>query len=68
MRKQADNANRYLVHKVRNSLAHLKLIHRELKKVSLEIERALNLYREMIDEVVEQYENIISNGKNTKDE
>lgn len=68
MKNQAKNANKYLVHNVRNSLVHIKLLHRELQQITLRIERTLNVYREMIDDVVEQYEHCISNGKDTEDE
>ena len=68
MKKQAENASKYLVHNLRNSLVHIKLLHRQLEKISLDIEKTLNTYREMIDEVVNEYENRLSNGQNSKDE
>ena len=66
MKKQVENANKYLVHNVRNSLVHIKLLQRQLERISLDIEKTLNIYREMIDDLVNEYENRLSNGKNSK--
>lgn len=66
MKKEINEANKYLVHNVRNSLVHLKLIQRRLWMISLDIEKTLNIYREMIDELVEK--NDKSDGENSKDE
>lgn len=68
MKKQVEEANKYLVHNVRNSLVHLKLIQRQIYKISLDIEKTLNIYREMIDDLVSEYENRLSDGENSKDE
>ena len=68
MKKQVEEANKYLVHNVRNSLVHLKLIQRRLYKISLDIEKTLNIYRERIDDLVSEYENRLSDGENSKDE
>lgn len=75
MKRQAENANKFLVHKVRDSVVHLKLLHRQLEKISLDIERTINTYRDMIDSIIEDYEraiedyeNRLSNGQNSKDE
>ena len=66
MKKQVREANKYLVHNVRNSLVHLKLIQRRLYQISLDIEKTLNIYRETIEDLVNGTE--ISDGKNSEDE
>ena len=68
MKKQVEEANKYLVHNVRNSLVDLKYLQRELERISLDIEKTLNIYREMIDDLVDEYENRLSDGENSKDE
>ena len=68
MKKLVEESNKYLVHNIRNSLVHLKLIQRQIYKISLDIEKTLNIYREMIDDLVSEYENRLSDGQNSKDE
>lgn len=68
MRKEIDKANRYLVHNIRNSLVHLKLVHRRLCMISLDIEKTLNIYRETIEDLVNNDGSDISDGQNSKDE
>lgn len=68
MKKQVEEANKYLVHNVRNSLVHLKLIQRQIYKISLDIEKTLNIYREMIDDLVSEYEDQLPDDKNSEDE
>ena len=67
MKKEIDKANRYLVHNVRNSLVHLKLIQRRLCQISLDIEKTLNLYRETVEDLVNGDENRLSDGQNSED-
>ena len=68
MKKQVEEANKYLVHNVRNSLVHLKLLQRQLGQISLEIEKTVNIYREMIDDLLSEYEDQLPDDKNSKDE
>ena len=68
MKKEVDRANRYLVHNVRNSLVHLKLIQRRLYMLSRDIEKTLNIYRETIEDLVNGDGTEISDGKNSEDE
>lgn len=68
MRKQVEEANRHLVHNVRNSLVRLKALQRQLAVISLDIEKALNIYREMIDDLVKEYEDRLSDGDTPEDE
>ena len=66
MKKEIDKANRYLVHNIRNSLVKLKFVQREAYKISLDIEKTLNVYRETIEDLFN--ENRLSNGKASEDE
>lgn len=68
MKKQVEEANNYLVHNVRNSIVNLKLIQKQLYRISLDIEKAFNIYREMIDDLVEEYENRLSDGNDSEAE
>lgn len=68
MKKEITEANKYLVHNVRNSLVHLKLLQRRLYMISLDIEKTLNVYRETVEDLVNGDENKLSDGKNSKDE
>ena len=67
MKKEIDKANRYLVHNIRNSLVHLKLIQRRLYEISLDIEKTLNIYRETIEDLVNNDGTDLSDGKNSED-
>ena len=67
MKKEIDKANRYLVHNIRNSLVHVKLIQRRLCQISLDIEKTLNLYRETVEDLVNGDENRLSDGQNSED-
>ena len=68
MKKEIDKANLYLVHNIRNSLVHLKLIQRRLYMISLDIEKTLNIYRETVEDLVNGDGNKLSDGKNSEDE
>ena len=68
MKKEIIEANKALVHNVRNDLLHLKLLQRRLRVVSLDIEKALYVYRETIDNLVNDNEDKLSDGKNSKNE
>lgn len=68
MRKQVEAANRYLTHNIRHSLVHVKLLQRQLDQLARDIEKTLNIYREMIDDLVIDCENRLSDGKIDKDE
>ena len=60
-------ANKYLAHNIRNDLVHFRLLQRECKKLVLHIEKTLNIYRETIVDLVNEYENKLSDGKNSED-
>ena len=68
MKKEIDKANSYLVHNIRHDLVHFRLFQRECEKLVLHIEETLNIYRERIDGLVIEYENKLSDGKNSEDE
>lgn len=68
MKKEIDKANRYLVHNIRNSLVHLKLIQRRLYMISLDIEKTLNIYRETVEDLVNGDENKLSDGDDSEAE
>ena len=59
-------ANKYLVHNIRHDLVHFRLYQRECEKLVLHIEETLNIYREMIDDLVNEYEHKLPNGENSK--
>ena len=61
-------ANKYLVHNIRHDLVHFRLLQRECEKLVLNIEKTLNIYLERIDYLVNEYENRLSDGENSKDE
>jgi len=68
VKNKMTEAHRYLVHNIRHDLVHFRLYQRECEKLIMNIEKTLNIYREMIDAVVNDYENRLSNGKNSEDE
>ena len=53
MNTEVEEANKYLVHNVRSALLHLKLLQRKIARISLDIEKTLNIYRETIDDLVD---------------
>ena len=68
MKKEINEANKYLVHNIRNSLVHLKLLQRRLYIISLDIEKTLNVYRETIEDLVNGDGNKLSDDKDNKAE
>ena len=54
MNQHVENANKYLVHNVRHSLTNIKLLIRHLSECCMAIEKTVNIYREMIDELFEE--------------
>ena len=61
-----EKANKELSHKVRNSIVNLKLLHKNLGRISLDIEKALNNYHEMFDEAVNENAENLPDGENSK--
>ena len=68
MKKGIIDANKYLVHNVRNSLLDLKLMQRHIAEIALEIEKTLNIYREIVEDLVNGDEDRLSNGKDSENE
>ena len=68
MKKGIIEANKYLVHNVRHSLLDLKLMQRHIAEIALDIEKTLNLYREIVEDLVNGDGTDLSDGKNSEDE
>ena len=47
---------------------HFRLYQRECEKLILNIEKTLNAYRDVIEKLVNEHENRLSDGKNSEDE
>ena len=68
MKKEIFGSYRVLAHNIRHDLVHFKLYQRECEKLILHIEETLNAYRDVIEKLVNEHENRLSDGKNSEDE